>query len=73
MPTAQELGDRFSYHPATDVTGPLHNSVRDAALALALRINELCPESREASLALTSVQDAMMWANAAIAIHTPRP
>jgi hypothetical protein len=30
-------------------------------------INDLCPESREKSLAITNLEQAVMWANAAIA------
>jgi hypothetical protein len=29
------------------------------------------PESREKSLALTTLQESMMWANAAVALHLP--
>lgn len=36
---------------------------------LAKLINFICPESREKSLALTTLQNAIMWADTAVAIH----
>ena len=34
---------------------------------LAYLIDELCPASREKSLALTKIEESIMWANASIA------
>jgi len=66
-----EIDERFAYHPATPVTGPKHDDVRRLCRQLALELVDLTPASREQSLALTALQEAMMWSNAAIAIHTP--
>lgn len=33
-------------------------------------IDDLCPESREKSLAWTHIDEAVFWANASIARHT---
>lgn len=41
--------------------------LRDAGHELAKLINDKTPASREQSLALTHLEDAVMWANAAIA------
>ena len=65
-----DLHNRFDFHPATDVTGPLHAEVRDRCYALALSLVDLLPEGREQALVLTKIEEAMMWANAAIARHT---
>ena len=64
---------RFAYHPATPATGPLHDAVRTAALAYATALAAVVPAGRHRALALTSVQESMMWANAGIACDTPRP
>lgn len=70
MVDRHELEDRFRYHPpANGEVVESHQWVRANCLTLASTLNDVLPESREKSLALTAVQEAMMWANAAIAIH----
>ena len=72
QPLTDEERRRFRFHPATEVTGPLHDSIRGHALGLAEAIAERVPFGRHRNLALTAVQEAMMWANAGIACDTPR-
>ena len=67
-----EIETRFSYHPATDVTGPLHDETRAQHAMLARWIENTLPDSREKSLALTALQESMMWTNAAIAYRGQR-
>lgn len=62
---------RFGFHPATEVTGPLHAAVRAAAKRWALAIVQFTPPGREQALALTAAQESMMWANAAVALGHP--
>lgn len=64
---SQEVEQRFTFHPATDVTGPLHDAVRLHHRALAQFIEGSLPASRERSLALTALQESQMWCNAAVA------
>jgi hypothetical protein len=64
-----DLTNRFGFHPADDVTGPMHSEVRDRCYALAVSLSSMMPLSREASLCITRLEEAMMWANAAIARH----
>jgi hypothetical protein len=66
----EEIHTRFGYHPATEITGPKHDAVRNRFMGLALWIAETTPLGRHQSLALTALQEAMMWANAAIACDT---
>lgn len=72
---AQDLRERiandFSFHPATDETGPKHGDVRTFCRELANHLIDLVPPSRELSLALTSLEETMMWANAGIARWAP--
>jgi hypothetical protein len=68
----QQVLDRFAFHPATPVTGPRHDALRHACGDLAVIITELVPDGRHQSLALTALQEAMMWGNAGIACDTPR-
>ncbi|MGW5673950.1 Acb2/Tad1 domain-containing protein [Streptomyces sp. NPDC003860] len=63
-----ELAHRFHYHPpATEERRAAHESVREACQRLAEQIDALCPDGREKSLAITQVEQAMFWANAALA------
>lgn len=62
-----ELDARFTYHaPKVDQIAR-YQDIRDIGRHFAGILNEKCPESRELSLALTSLEQAVMWANAAIA------
>lgn len=62
-----DLVKRFRFHKATEATGAQHATVRLKCFELATELNELLPESREKSLAITHLEEVMFWANAAIA------
>jgi len=62
-----ELDRRLGYHPATAETIPLYEGNRAAAVAYARHLDRTCPPGRELALALTAVQESLMWANAAVA------
>jgi len=64
---AADLANRFTYHPPKDGQAAKYEAIREEAHGTAATINRLCPESREKSLAITHLEDAVMWANAAIA------
>lgn len=64
----QDLKHRFDFHPATtEEKKGQHGSVRHACLELAATVEMLVPPGREQSLAITKIEEAMMWANAGIA------
>lgn len=62
-----ELANRFTYHPPKDGQAERYNAIRSLAGQLAIDLNEMCPDSREKSFALTHLEEAVMWANASIA------
>ena len=62
-----ELQTRFTHHAPKEGQTEKYESIRKQALELAIYICESCPESRESALALTHLEDTVMWANAAIA------
>jgi hypothetical protein len=63
-----DLQHRFAFHPATtEEKRSDHGSVRHACLELALFIDRLVPDGREKSLAITNLEQVMLWANAGIA------
>ena len=65
--TTDKIEKAFTYHPPKDGQPERYTRLRDAAKDLALLIHDLTPYSREQSLALTNLEQAVMWANAAIA------
>lgn len=65
-----DIHNRFVYHkPADDLVAAKHDGVRNMCADLAHMLNDMLPESREKSLAITHLEEVMMWANAAIARH----
>jgi len=65
--TRQEIDNRFTYHVPTDTQTVHYTLIREFAKEFANRINSLCPDSREKSLAFTKLDELVMWANASIA------
>ena len=65
-----EINHRFTYHAPKEGQPAKYTALRDAARSLALQISELVPESREQSLAITALEEAVFWANAGIARRT---
>lgn len=66
---ANELENIFQYHKPFANQAERYSFIRQLAHELAKTINQDCPESREKALAITNLQQAVMWANAAIAIN----
>lgn len=62
-----DLNNRFTYHPPKGDQADRYQLIRAKASGLAGVISQHAPDSREKSLAITHLEDAMMWANAAIA------
>lgn len=62
-----DLDTRFDLHPATEETGPKMDRMRATLKEAARQVHENTPASREQSTALTKIEEALFWANAAIA------
>jgi hypothetical protein len=62
-----DLKNRFTYHAPKGDQQERYVALRNAGLALAALIVTSTPASREQSLALTKVEEALFWANAGIA------
>jgi len=62
-----KINARFQYYPPKPERVQDFGTIRDKAKDLALVIADLCPESREQSVALTHLDEVVFWANAAIA------
>lgn len=71
--TDGQIQNTFTYHRPFLDQPQRYEKIRSMARQLAALINECCPESREKSLAITNLQQSVMWANASIAINEPEP
>lgn len=70
MPITQDdLNRRFTYHAPKPGQPEKYQRIRDKAKELAELIVAEAPDSREVSLAITHLEDAVYCANAAIARH----
>lgn len=63
----EEMEIRFTYHAPTEGQPEIYKLIRDQALDSAIMLQKLCPQSRELSLAITKLEESVMWANAAVA------
>ncbi len=69
MNKLEQIESAFVYHaPKGDQTAR-YEQIRSMAKHVAFNLIQHCPDSRERSLALTHLQECIMWANAAIAIN----
>ena len=69
MTDAPDLEKRFTYHAPKPGQPELYQEIRAKALELAALVTLNAPVSREASLAVMKIEEAVFWANAAIARH----
>ena len=64
-----DVDNVFKYHAPKGDQAERYERIRAKAKELAELFIESAPESRERALALTNIQQAVMWENAAIAIN----
>lgn len=69
MITNAQIENSFTYHPPVGNQQERYVALRDKAKDLALDIINLTPSSREQSTAITKLEEAIMWANKAIACN----
>jgi hypothetical protein len=62
-----DLNNRFTSHALMGLDLVQCEKIRAAGRDFAILINVVCPEGREKSLAVTNIEKAVFWANAAIA------
>lgn len=65
---SEQIDNNFKYHtPRSQEVSAFHDAVRSECKHLANTLDTLLPNSREKALAMTKLEETMMWANAAIA------
>lgn len=62
-----QIDNNYKYHVPKPGQAEKYDIIRMKAKELAYLMNDVCPDSRERSLAHTNLEQAVMWANAAIA------
>ena len=62
-----QIEKAFTYHPPKDGQPYKYTAIRDKGKDMARIIDGLVPDSREISLAMTKLEECVMWANAGIA------
>lgn len=61
---------KFNTHKLTSAAGFAVDDIRANTKNLANIIDKLCPESREKSLAMTKLEETLMWAVKSISVNT---
>lgn len=67
MAKNEQIEKAFTYHAPKEGQPERYQAIRDIIKAASLAVDIYSPNSREKSLALTKLEEAVMWANAAIA------
>ena len=62
-----QIENNFTYHSAKKEQQEKYVDIRIKAKELAYLIDDICQGSREKSLAMTKLEESVMWANASIA------
>lgn len=62
-----QIENNFKYHAPKEGQPEKYTAIREKAKELAYLIEQEVPNSREKSLAMTKLEEAVMWANAGVA------
>lgn len=63
----KQIENAFTYHAPKEGQPELYTMLREAFKDVANLVDAHVPDSREKSLALTKLEEAVMWANAGVA------
>lgn len=67
VPGIPDLAKRFTYHPPGPDQVPVYEAIRARGRDFAEWLDKFVPDGREKSLAITHIEQAVMWANAGVA------
>ena len=63
----KQLENNFKHHTPKEGQPEKYTAIREKSKELAYLIDDLVPNSREKSVAMTKLEEVSMWANAGIA------
>ena len=63
----EQIENNFKHHELKPGQTEKYNLLRQKTKELAYLVDDLCPNSRERALAMTKLEEAVMWANSSIA------
>ena len=63
----EQIENNFNYHEPKPGQTEKYNLLRQKSKDLTYLIDDICPNSRERALAMTKLEEVVMWANSAIA------
>lgn len=67
MTKSEQIENSFTYHAPKGDQAKRYETMREMAKRFAIFIVANTPESREQSLAITKLDEVVMWANASVA------
>jgi hypothetical protein len=62
----KQIEEAFTHHPPKENQPGRYELLRSEAKQISYLISNYCPDGRYKSLALTAIEQAIMWANKAI-------
>jgi hypothetical protein len=62
-----DIENRFTYHTPKGDQPDRYQILRSYAFDYAMLVCHICPDSKERSLAITKLEECIMWANSSIA------
>ncbi len=68
----EEIDNIFTYHPPQPEEIVTYTTLREMGKTVATTINNICPDSIEKTKSIQKIEEAIMWANAAVARHNKK-
>jgi hypothetical protein len=65
----ERINNIYSYHPPKNGQQDIYTALQTGGAKLHLLIESMCPPSRERSLALTKLEEVIMWAKKSVAVN----
>lgn len=67
----EQIEQTMGFHPGNPEVAPIYEGLREMYKSLAHYVNNVCPDGRCKSLAITHLEEALMRSIQAIAVEQP--